>query len=264
MKKHLFYIPLFALFLVAVVSSCISDGDDDNGDSVTTFTSVSTVPEWLSDWLDAMEFNDAKPDWKLDNLSDYESFTVLVVRLEDVLITRSTNDDVMAVFVDGECRAVSPRNVTSDGVFFVLNVRGSSASDSQSEYRLSYYSGGLHHVFTLNETGGYIINEKILGADSDFSLPLTLGNGKFEAITDCIVAVPDDVPFTITEGDMVAAFIGNECRGLGKPNESFLIYSNNYNEQVQFRYYSAAKGGFYSDPTLVQLSEYGIKREFKF
>ena len=262
MKKNLFYIPFLTLLLTAV-TSCTSDGEDGGNGNTAVFTAVSNAPDWQSSLLEAMVSNDAKPDWKLADLSDYESFTVLVVKLDEGLVPRSNDDDVMAVFIDNECRAIPPRNVTDDGIVFVFNVRGSS-TEGASEYRLSYYSGGLHQIFSLSETGGYLINEYILGTDKDFVLPLTYGTTKFSTRTACTVSIPSNAPFTPSEDDLVAAFIGNECRGVGKPGSIFTIYSNSSNEQVQLRYYSAEKQGVYSDPTPITLSDFGIDKEFNF
>ena len=83
----------------------------------------------------------------------------MMLKLQQELVPFSTDDDVIAVFVDGECRTVSPRQLTDDGdVYFVLNVRG-SVSEEASEFRISYYSGALHQIFTLAQSDKHFINE---------------------------------------------------------------------------------------------------------
>lgn len=249
MKSNLLYIQLLALLVSVVMTSCSSDSDDERIENHATFVKVDKAPDWQNEWLDAMVYTDSKPDWELVDMSDFDSHSVLVVKLDKELIPRSTDDDIMAVFVDGECRAISPRNVVSDEISFVLNVRGSS-SGFGSEFSLCYYSGGLHQIFKVTEQGGILINEYILGTDKDFTLPLIYGGNKFSDITICIVQLPDNAPFKQTDDDLIAAFVGGECRGVCKMKDNWLrIFTHSPNEQVTLRYYSAESGGVYTDCT---------------
>lgn len=249
MKSNLLYIQFLALLVSVVTTSCSSDSDDESIENYATFVKVDKAPDWQNEWLDAMVYTDSKPDWELVDMSDFDSHSVLVVKLDKELIPRSTDDDIMAVFVDGECRAVSPRNVVSDEISFVLNVRGSS-SGFGSEFSLCYYSGGLHQIFKVTEQGGILINEYILGTDKDFTLPLIYGGNKFSDITICIVQLPDNAPFKQTDDDLIAAFVGGECRGVCKMKDNWLrIFTHSPNEQVTLRYYSAESGGVYTDCT---------------
>ena len=249
MKSNLLYIQLLALLVSVVMTSCSSDSDDESIENHATFVKVDKDPDWQNEWLDAMVYTDSKPDWELVDMSDFDSHSVLVVKLDKELIPRSTDDDIMAVFVDGECRAVSPRNVVYDEISFVLNVRGSS-SGFGSEFSLCYYSGGLHQIFKVTEQGGILINEYILGTDKDFTLPLIYGGNKFSDITICIVQLPDNAPFKQTDDDLIAAFVGGECRGVCKMKDNWLrIFTHSPNEQVTLRYYSAESGGVYTDCT---------------
>lgn len=249
MKSNLLYIQLLTLLVSVVMTSCSSDSDDERIENHATFVKVDKAPDWQNEWLDAMVYTDSKPDWELVDMSDFDSHSVLVVKLDKELIPRSTDDDIMAVFVDGECRAVSPRNVVSDEISFVLNVRGSS-SGFGSEFSLCYYSGGLHQIFKVTEQGGILINEYILGTDKDFTLPLIYGGNKFSDITICIVQLPDNAPFKQTDDDLIAAFVGGECRGVCKMKDNRLrIFTHSPNEQVTLRYYSAESGGVYTDCT---------------
>lgn len=264
MKSNLLYIQLLALLVSVVMTSCSSDSDDESIENHATFVKVDKAPDWQNEWLDAMVYTDSKPDWELVDMSDFDSHSVLVVKLDKELIPRSTDDDIMAVFVDGECRAVSPRNVVSDEISFVLNVRGSS-SGFGSEFSLCYYSGGLHQIFKVTEHGGILINEYILGTDKDFTLPIVFGGTKFSNITLCAVNVPDNAPFKQTDDDLIAAFVGDECRGVCKKNSvGLIIFTHSDDELVQLRYYSVEKGGIYTDATLTEVNKLGAYRTLTF
>ena len=264
MKNNLLYIQLLALLVSVVMTSCSSDSDNESIENHATFVKVDKAPDWQNEWLDAMVYTDSKPDWELVDMSDFDSHSVLVVKLDKELIPRSTDDDIMAVFVDGECRAISPRNVVSDEISFVLNVRGSS-SGFGSEFSLCYYSGGLHQIFKVTEQGGILINEYILGTDKDFTLPLIYGGNKFSDITICIVQLPDNAPFKQTDDDLIAAFVGGECRGVCKMKDNWLrIFTHSDDELVQLRYYSVEKGGIYTDATLTEVNKLGAYRTLTF
>lgn len=75
------------------------------------------------------------------------------------------------------------------------------------------------------------------------------------------VIMPDELPFTVTDGDMLASFVDGECRGIYERNEE--LYSGWRGENffrdgettAQLRYYSAEKQGVYTIETPVDLTQ---------
>ena len=59
------------------------------------------------------------------------------------------------------------------------------------------------------------------------------------------VSLPAHVPFTPAYGDIVAAFVGSECRGVGTAGKSFTVFRISADETIQLRYYSTEKTGVY-------------------
>lgn len=68
-----------------------------------------------------------------------------------------------------------------------------------------------------------------------------------------IVSLPDDLTQDISEGDLLAAFINGECRGISnrvKVEDAFLFYvlvkaNSEENGKVQFKYYNTKKSYLY-------------------
>ena len=56
------------------------------------------------------------------------------------------------------------------------------------------------------------------------------------------------------DGDCVAVFVGNECRGVGTVEKPFTVFRTDENETLQLRYYSAQKGGVYTLTQTVTLA----------
>ena len=230
---------------------CTSDGDTDIDQNKATFTSVQTAPEWSVDF----HSNDPQPSWTAIDNSEFEGSMVIVAKLQPELVPFSTDNDRMAAFVNGVCHTVSPRNIdpySGENIYFVLNVYGTPSSEGSNEFQLSYYSGGLHQVFSLTQKDKVFLNEFTIGADQDFIPMLLYGTTKYPIINHIALRIPDNPPFTVSDDDIVAAFVGNECRGVGKYNRVIAVYRYNDDEQVYLRYYSSEKKGVYTSPNTIK------------
>lgn len=240
---------LMMMAALTLVWGCTSDDSTDvTQQNKASFTSVAEAPAWNVDF----SYNQAKPEWTPIDHSEFEGSMVIVIKLQAELSPYSTDDDLMAVFIDGVCHTVAPRNinVTSSAteVYFVLNIYGTPTNENKTEFRLSYYSGGLHQTFTLTQSNTIFLNEFTVGTDTDFEPVLTYGSSKYPVISILDVTLPSNPPFIISNDDIVAAFVGNECRGKAKPNTPLPVYLYNEDEVVTVRYYSSEKKGIYTSP----------------
>ena len=233
---------------------CSSDDKEepDNGsDTPASKFAASEKPTWAVD----MTANDAVPTWIAPDPSEFESNMFIMARLEEELAAHASDDDQMAVFIGSECRAwTQQRNVTSDGgVYYVLNIYGNS-SDYQSTFSLRYYSVALHQLFILkgNET---FASEHIYGFDEDFVPPLLTGSSKYPVQRKLTVTLPTKLPFNVSADDRVAVFVDGDCRGIGKAETPFTVYSIKSGETAQVRYYSAKKAGIYTINQSVTLKD---------
>ena len=236
---------IMAMAALTLAWGCSSDSSDDNG-GAATFTS-SAAPQWQID----MMHNQQKPQWTAPDQSKYENKMYVMIRLQDELTPFSTDDDLMAVFINDECRALSVRDGNDQKVYFVLNIHGNA--NEEENFTLSYYSGGLKQLFSLSGRNTFR-NELNVGIDSDFSPNLMDGSTKYAVKTSLTVNMPHPMPFELSDNDLIAVFVGGECRGVGRPEMTFTVFTNSTGEQAQLRYYSQTKGGIYTAVKPVQLT----------
>lgn len=223
---------------------CSSD-DDGLGDKVKFADNAK--PMWMVDWTS----NATLPDWKDPDPTKYECSMNVLVELDGVAERNSSERDMMGVFIDGECRGVSYRNVLQDGsVAFLLHLYGSS-EENDHPMELRYYCDKLHHLTISNAIPSFEPSNLI---DDTYHLVFDLdyGSTKFPIFTELTVMLPENLPFTPHDDDMLAVFVGDECRGVGRHEKELfegwklVVYSVQKGETAQVRYYSAANEGIYT------------------
>lgn len=218
-----------------------SSGDDETSSNGSTFVG-SGKPAWSVD----LTGNEEAPSWLAPDPTKFESSMFIMVKLQEELIPYSTNEDRLTVFIGDECRAVpaEPNKDDEGNVFFVLKIRGNS-SDRAVSFTLCYYCALLHQIFDL-EGQETFVSELTYGVDADFVPPLLEGCKKYPAHQLVKVNLPANLPFAQAEGDMIGAFVGNECRGVGRADQPFTVFCTSPEESFQLRYYSETRAGVYS------------------
>lgn len=225
--------------VLTMVWGC-SSSDDETSNTYTFETSEKPA------WSVNMASSDDAPQWQNIDQSQYESWMYVTVKLEDELAAHVSSDDRMTVFIGDEqrTRPAAP-NIYADGsVYFVMTIGGNS-TDREVNIRLSYWCAQLHQLFTIEEQATFT-PELPYGNTSDYVPPLLKGSKKYPVQSTLTVNLPAEAPFTTTDGDIVAAFAGNECRGVGLASQPFTIFCTTYGETLQLRYYSCAQAGIYS------------------
>ena len=215
-----------------------------NGQKMTyVATPQEEPPVWQMDW----SYNQERPNWSEADVSTYENWTTLNVTIEEALQPYLSKDDMMAVFVNGELRGMAshPAIIVGDeealSNMFVMAVYGNETGTVKVS--LSYYCKKLNQVFTLSEDID-LSSDVSIGTDEDFIPPFTLGSAKYP-VTKTVVAEQYLMLADITpiEGNLLGAFVGNECRGLvmisDSSNTPLVIYGRNTGESVTLKYYDA-------------------------
>jgi hypothetical protein len=200
-------------------------------------------------WLVGCTYGERKPSWEEPEKGSYENWSILYVEIEDSLKPYVSNDDRMAVYVNDELRDVAslaiPLGSTDQvGNSFVLKVWGNESENDPINVTLQYYCSQLKHVFTISEicTMG-----EVRGIDDDYVPAFTqeLASYPKEATLD-VNSILDGYGIQPAAGDMVGAFVGAECRGVGKMADAtfspLTVHCNQVGESVALRYYNAAKG----------------------
>lgn len=230
--------------------------DDDNVDVAYTETSLSEAPAWQIDWSN----NQERPDWTEPDASLYENWTILKVQLEPMLQAYASEGDLMALFVNGEIRALAQPavsvagNQTTNGKF-LMKAYGNETGSETVNMSLQYYSQTLKHIFTL--TDDIILDsDETTGIDEAFVPEFTYGAAKYPVTaTIDVAATLAKAGLTFARGNNVAAFVGDECRGVGdwSLNGDLIVFLREKGEAVTLKYYDAANGKLYTVPNVVSM-----------
>lgn len=250
---------------------CGSDDDDDDPTPQTGETYVKTdvgeAPEWKIDWSG----NVTAPDWEEPLATNYENWVILMIKLEPQLAQAASESDKMAVFVDGDLRALSSPSKLTNGdirdskgtVSFIIKVFGNEFSGKMVEFSLNYYSATLHQIFTLKGQEQFV-GESIYGVESDFVPPLTQGCSKYPVVTnlELTARLAENSETVFSEEDVIGVFVGDECRGVyhcseGLPTSAVTIpvFSVEEGETATLRYYNSAQNAVFTFKQTLKLSQ---------
>ena len=183
-----------------------------------------------------------------------ENGLVAYFLVPDILKTYATNDDKIAVFSSGDCRGVYSHKLTINGKQ-VYRVPFRLLPGEKAELR--YYNDELKYIFSSENNISYTTVSTYGNSQSAIEIPLiTAGchplkmNGVFELNNKLLKKISD--------ADVLAAFVNDECRGTGK----FIEYNGKelfeieiygslaLSEKIKLKYYNAAlKYQFESDKT---------------
>lgn len=232
---------IMLMAVLTLVWGCSSDDGDDNTNPNITFTQAAK-PEWTIDW----SWNDPLPTWQDPDPEKYEARMYITLRLADEYKHYSTDDDLMAIFCGDECRGVSGPSVTDRGiVYFPIMVHGTPGSDKVELLDVKYYCSGMKQIFT-RELLDVFHADRITGGSEDVLFEFGLAGTKYVPLTGKF-QMTGNVPFTVSEDDVIGVFVGNECRGTGKVGSEFLVWKRpSDDESFTVRYYSAEKAGIYT------------------
>ena len=183
--------------------------------SAYTVTPVTEAPQWQVDW----SYNQERPDWQEPDASDYVNFSVMLVTIEEALQPYVSEDDLLALYVGDELRGLAEPALDMstgmvDGTRFLLKAYGNENDGDEIDVTMKYYNAQLRQVFSRSTTMMYDV-EVVLGIDEVFSPAFTLGSAKYPVVTTLDVAdLLASAGITPAEGDIAAAFVGDECRGV--------------------------------------------------
>ena len=209
--------------------------------SAYTVTPVDEAPQWQVDWSGT---NQDRPDWQEPDASAYASFAVMIVTIEEALQPYVSEDDLLAIFVGDELRGVASPLVKGDGTTdatrFLLKGYSNENAGDQVVVTMKYYNAQLKQLFSLSESMT-LDEDSNVGIYDDFIPPFTLGSAKYPVVTT--VSVTDILKgITPGEGDILAAFVGDDCRGVwsaGDSPASITVFQQEEGEDVVFMYYDA-------------------------
>lgn len=256
---------VFVLLASLTLGACSSDDDNNSNNNemkqetpaAYTVTSVTEAPTWQVDWTG----NDARPEWQEPNAADYENWTTMLLQVEDELRPYASEDDLLALFVGDDLRGLTgPARIVTEGEEivqngdFILKAYGNEADQNVMSVTLRYYCSQLKQTFARTVEMMYEMG-KVYGLDEDLVPQFTLGSAKYPVVTAMTLepvaqALNDLQP---EAGDLVGAFVGDECRGTVTLDEQLLssdvsmtVFGRQANEEYTIKYYSNATQNIYT------------------
>lgn len=249
MRTYTYYI-IFFLVVSTFLLSC--------QDEQPTEPTVVEKPEWK---LDLVE-DDPKPDWEtqLPESGIYQFSMTGIIQLSDFLEEYADEADEVSAFIGDECRGIINAREYNGKRLFFLYIRGNS-SETQ-KVTLKYYSMKNKKLYVCNELFDFEQNG-MYGKISEPAVPPFEESGKYPEMMTIYVVLPKSLPFEIRNQDQFAAFIGDECRSVGKKidDENSLIYcfevrgKSDENGEIYFQYYSIQQSGIYHSTETVKFAD---------
>ena len=243
------------LAALTLLWGCSSSDDDNKNElsSTTEWITASEKPSWAIDWT----HNDPIPDWQEPDVSNFENWMFIIVKMQKELVPYVSEDDIMAVFINDELRGLTnvainlDENGTQDYLdqYFILKVYGHGESEQPEKFTNKYYCAKLHQLFTIEGMDKFV-PEEVLGGKEDFIPQYLLGSSKYPVVMNLDVQFLLDAtqPFEASADDLVAVFVGDECRGCTTVGNSLLagtlpltVYGRQSNEAGTLRYFSTKK-----------------------
>ena len=123
-----------AITAMILTGACSSSDDGNNngqqnGQQNDQQKELQVVSSGRPDWHVDLTYNETAPDWQAPDPSLYENWFIMMFRVQDELKTYFSNDDMVAVFIDDELRALSHparsmdgQTTESDSIYYILKV----------------------------------------------------------------------------------------------------------------------------------------------
>lgn len=173
-----------------------------------------------------------------------EAGMIAYVSIPEILSSYTSDNDIVAAFVEDECRGVFSHRLSVNGKsVFRIPVR----INLNEKATFRYYNSTLEYIFTTGNnslqsstsTFGSATIPKVLPLITDECHPLRM---------TAVFEISDDLVKDISQNDKLAAFVNDECRGIGKFIESngkkiFKVEINGsigLKEKVSIKYYNAS------------------------
>ena len=269
MKRFFYYSALIAAALTMVWGCGSSDDNKEDpdlgGEKTISWIKVNgSADNWHVNW----NGTDTRPTWEAPSLRGFETWMILMVTLQPELAAYSSDDDLMAVTINDEVRAVSSPAISLDethDVFFILKILGNETSEARVAMTLEYYCSKLHQTFILKGSQ-YFVPELVYGVDEVFVPDILSGCPNYPVTMPISIKFPMAAEEAIKpkQGDLVAVLVGDECRGVKIiDSSSFLspiqmqVYGRNEGETGIIYYYSVSENTVWNTQQKITISPIG-------
>lgn len=199
-----------------------------------------------------------------------ENSMTAVVRIPDELQVYANTEDKLAAFIGEECCGVGKLTLIDDKPVYKMVIK--SVDNPAAKVSFQYYSATNTYLYKTESTIDFVAEQAYGTEDEPQTLAISM-SGKYPLRMTAVVALPGNIAHYVQANDKVAAFVGDDCRGIGKmetTEEGQVIFSmeiigaNTTDQILHFKYYSARNSYLYEDATDVPFevfSQYGTAEE---
>lgn len=170
------------------------------------------------------------------------------VEVPEILASIATPDDKVAAFLDGICCGVG--ELLEDRTYKII-IKGHEGQESKLTFM--YYNARCKYMYTAAECVDFGNGTEVGSVADPYTMPLAV-EGKHPLKMTATFCMDADFARGTAEGDLVAAFVGDECRGVATSlvtADGTRVYCMEINgsvsgdERVKIKYYSARKSYLY-------------------
>lgn len=192
----------------------------------------------------------------------------VVIALPDDFASAPQAADLIGAFAGSECRGTGTATANNGKTFYAFEIRGTGEAAQRIDFR--YYAATDRKVYNCTVSVPFEVGGRY-GTETEPAVLPSFLKGKYPLTMSVAVKLPDNLTGYILEQDKLAAFVGNECRGIGKMTSNRtgetiytmdVIGSGNEAEIIHFKYYSTKSSYLYEDATDVVFdatSQYGTE-----
>lgn len=252
-----------SIFLLVISLSIVGCAEEekvystfDQPDWKVDLNGYVDAPVWTVDQFDNLE----KPIWKIDmdqnqpmpsyTLPDANimpSSMTAVLQLTPFLETYLGEDDKMLAFIGNECRGEGVLKIVEGKKLFYVMIKAPATETGKVSFL--YYNQKNRAAYQTGADVAFEI-DGVYGNIESPVLPDFEKDGKYPKQMKATLKLPDILPGVWSKEDVVAAFVGNECRGVGMLMEdgSYVMEirgSKADAEKIRFKYYNASNKNIY-------------------
>ena len=202
--------------------------------------------------------------WVKPDMNIYSASMTAVIRMSDYIYPPIGDNDLLAAFIGTECRGVGQQIKDAAGeTVYLIQVKGDPSETGQVTFR--YYCDALKELFHTSDAVsfesdaqlGNVETPQVLTWNSESELPYYMD---FDVSVDLSAFGQGEVSAV----DQVAAFVGEECRGVASAADeegSYVFrlraWARTADESFTLKYYSSELENVYVYGTQYPLAHAG-------
>ncbi len=207
-------------------------------------------------WTPVSAIPSERPTWSKPDAFVYPASMTATIQVSPYIEPMMTDNDLLGAFIGSECRGLG---TLRNGVW-LLQIKAESSENRNVELR--YYCAQNQELFVCSNAFMFRTDSQQGSLDTPFA-PQWESQSDLPLYTDYDITVDlkDFDNASVGSGDLLAAFVGNECRGVASPSMEgtapifhLRAFARQANETFTLHYYNdALKDEYiYGDAVAVQ------------